>query len=323
MREVVIVAAARTGMGSFNGSLASLSATELGAKVLNEVITRAGLTKEQVDEVIMGNVLPHGLGQNPARQACLKAELPYESGAITVNKVCGSGLKSVMLAAQAIACGDADVVLAGGMENMTRAPYMMEKARFGHRMGHGQLTDAMIHDGLWDINNDFHMGYTAELVSEKYGISREDMDAFAMESYNRAEQARDAGKFKEEIMTLHIPQRKKDPIVFETDEVFRATSLEKLASLRPAFKRDGGVITAGNSSKISDGASALALTSREFAEKHKLPIIAKVGAQASAGIEPKDVLVAPINAIPKVLKKSLRKSEESGQQSGIEFHTIL
>lgn len=303
MQDVVIVSAVRTGIGGFNGGLRSLSATELGALVLNEAITRAGVDKGQVDEVIMGNVLPHGLGQNPARQACLKAELPYEVGALTVNKVCGSGLKAVMLGAQAIACGDAEVVLAGGMENMTRCPFYLEKARFGQRMGHGELVDAMIHDGLWDINNDFHMGYTAELVADKFGVTREQMDEFSLASYQRALTADKEGSFAKERMTVMVPQRKKDPVAFCADEAVRETTLEKLGRLRAAFK-DEGAVTAGNASKLSDGAAALMLTSRSFAQQHKLPILAHVGAQASAGIDPKDVLVAPIRAIPKVLKKA-------------------
>ena len=303
MREVVIVASTRTGCGGFNGGLSSLSATELGGLVIKEVLQRGGVSAENVDEVIMGNVLPHGLGQNPARQAMMKAELPYEVGALTVNKVCGSGLKAVMLAAQAIACGDAEVVIAGGMENMSQAPYFLKKARQGFRMGHGELVDAMIHDGLWDINNDFHMGYTAELVAEKFNISREEMDRFSERSYRLAQESRDNGIFEDEIMTVHVPQRKGDPIAYRADEAIRPTSFEKLSGLRAAFKKDGHV-TAGNASKISDGAAALLLTSKAYAKENNLPIVATLGAQASAGIDPHDVLVAPIKAIPKVLKKA-------------------
>lgn len=303
MREVVIVSATRTGVGNFNGGLASLTATELGSLVMTEALHRAGLSQEQVDEVVMGNVLPHGLGQNPARQAMLKAGLPFRVGAVTVNKVCGSGLKAVMLGAQAIQCGDADIVVAGGMESMTQAPYLLDKARFGLRMGHAQLIDAMIRDGLWDINNDFHMGYTADLVSEKFKVSREDQDAFAFSSYEKALLSQKEGRFEEEIMTVSIPQRKGEPLSFRTDEAARPTSLEQLASLRSAFK-PGGSVTAGNASKISDGAAAVVLTSREFAQKQKLPMLARIVAQASDGIEPHDVLVAPIRAIPKVLRKA-------------------
>lgn len=303
MKDVVIVSATRTGVGNFNGGLASFSATELGSLVINEALRRAGLDKEQVDEVIMGNVLPHGLGQNPARQALLKAGLPFRVGAVTVNKVCGSGLKSVMLAAQAIQCGDADVVVAGGMESMTNAPYLLDKARFGMRMGHGQMIDAMIRDGLWDVNNDFHMGYTADLVSEKFKVSREDQDAFAFASYEKALLSQKEGRWEEEMMTVDVPQRKGTPVAFRSDEAVRPTSLEQLAGLRSAFK-PGGSVTAGNASKISDGAAALVLTHRSFAEQHKLPILGTVVAQASDGIEPHDVLVAPIRAIPKVLRKA-------------------
>lgn len=303
MRDVVIVGAVRTGVANFNGALSGFTTTELGAKVIVEALRRAGVPADDVDEVIMGNVLPHGLGQNPARQAMLKAELPHRVGALTVNKVCGSGLKSVMAAAQAIKCDDADVIVAGGMENMSRAPYLLEKARFGMRMGHGEMVDAMIRDGLWDINNDFHMGYTAELVAEKFGVSREDQDRFAARSYELALAAHQKGLFDEEMMTVEVPRRKQDPLAFKTDEAVRESSYEKLSGLRAAFTKDGSV-TAGNASKLSDGAAAVVLTSREYAEKNNLTILASVGAQASDGIEPKDVLVAPIRAIPKVLKKA-------------------
>ncbi len=304
MREAVIVSGVRTGIGGFNGKLTPFSATQLGGMVIEEAIRRAGLDKEAVDEVIMGNVLPHGLGQNPARQACFKAGLPYSVGALTINKVCGSGLKAVMLAAQAVQTGDADVVVAGGMESMTNVPYIVEKVRFGLRMGDGELVDAMIHDGLWDINNDFHMGYAAELTAEKFKVSREEMDKYALRSYQLALQAHRNGYFKDEIMEIKVPQRKGDPVPFATDEPVRETSLERLANLKPVFKRDGGSVTAGNSSKLADGAAAVVVTSLEFALKNKLPIMAKIVAQASAGLDPKDVLVAPILAVPKVLKKA-------------------
>jgi acetyl-CoA C-acetyltransferase len=304
MREVVIVQAARTPIGSFNGSLSKFTATELGGLAMKEVLNRSGLDASQVDEVIMGNVLPHGLGQNPARQALFKAEIPYEAGAVTVNKVCGSGLKAVMLAAQAIACGDAEVVIAGGMESMTNAPYLLDKARSGYRMGHAQMMDAMIRDGLWDINNDLHMGNTAEGISDKFVVSREDQDRFAEDSYNKAIAAEEAGLLDEERFTVQVPQRKKDPIAFEKDEIIRPTPYETLAKMRPAFKRNGGTVTAGNASKIADGAAAVLLTSKEYAEANNLSILATVGAQASAGIDPMDVLVAPIRAIPKVLDKA-------------------
>jgi acetyl-CoA C-acetyltransferase len=258
MRDVVIVSAARTAVGAFQGALSRISATDLGAYAIVEAVKRAGISSDDVDEVIMGNVLPCGLGQNPARQAVLKGGLSHRVGATTVNKVCGSGLKAVMMAAQAIMVKDADVIVAGGMENMNLAPYFLEKARTGYRMGHGQLLDSMIHDGLWCHISDFHMGMSAELGP---------------------------------------------PILFETDEVVRETSLEVLAKLPPAFKKEG-TVTAGNSSKISDGAAAVVLMAREKADSMGLKPMAQVGAQCSAGIEPEYVLVAPINGIPKVLKKA-------------------
>ncbi len=303
MREVVIVSACRTPIGNFQGTLAKIPATTLGKVVILEAISRAGITKEDVDEVIMGNVLPAGLGQNPARQAMLQAELPYGVGALTVNKVCGSGLKAVMLAAQAIAVGDADVVVAGGMENMDLAPYYLPKARAGYRMGDGSLVDGMVHDGLWDVVNDFHMGMSAELVAERYGVTREDQDRFAARSYELALAAQEAGRLDAEIVPVTVPRRKKDPVVFDKDEVPRPTTMEALARLRPVFKK-GGTVTAGNASKISDGAAALVLMARDEAEAKGLEIKAKVVAQAAAGIDPKYVLVAPIYAVPKVLAKA-------------------
>lgn len=302
MREAVIVSAVRTAIGNFNGTLSSVGATQLGAIVIEEAIKRAGIPKEEVNEVIMGQVLPCGYGQNPAKQAAVKANMPWEVECLTINKVCGSGLKAVMLAAQAIQVGDADVVVAGGMENMSMAPYYLEKARFGYRMGDAKLIDHMIHDGLWDIVNDFHMGISNELCSEKYGVSREDQDRYAAESYRRAMEALKAGKFKEEIVPVIIPQKKGDPIVFDTDECPRETPYEVLAKMKPAFK-EGGVTTAGNASIISDGAAAVVVMSREKAEKLGCKIMATIGAQASAGIDMKYVLVAPIWAIPKCLKK--------------------
>ncbi|MEJ5300081.1 MAG: acetyl-CoA C-acetyltransferase [Thermodesulforhabdaceae bacterium] len=302
MREAVIVSAVRTPIGNFNGTLSSIGATQLGAIVIEEAIKRAGIPKEEVNEVIMGQVLPCGYGQNPAKQAAVKANMPWEVECLTINKVCGSGLKAVMLAAQAIQVGDADVVVAGGMENMSMAPYYLEKARFGYRMGDAKLIDHMIHDGLWDIVNDFHMGISNELCSEKYGVSREDQDRYAAESYRRSLEAIKAGKFKDEIVPVVIPQKKGDPIVFDTDECPRETPYEVLAKMKPAFK-EGGVTTAGNASIISDGAAAVVVMAREKAEKLGCKIMATIGAQASAGIDMKYVLVAPIWAIPKCLKK--------------------
>jgi acetyl-CoA C-acetyltransferase len=303
MKEVVIVSAARTAVGTFQGSLSSIPATELGAYAIAEAVKRAGISSDDVDEVIMGNVLPCGLGQNPARQAQLKGGLSHDVGATTVNKVCGSGLKAVMMAAQAIMAEDADVMVAGGMENMNLAPYFLQKARTGYRMGHDKLLDSMIHDGLWCHISDFHMGMSAELCAEKYEVTREDQDEFTLNSYNRALKAQDDNGFDREIFPVEIPQRKGPPILFETDEVVRKTSMEALAKLPPAFKKEG-TVTAGNASKISDGAAAVVLMARKKADAMGLKPMARIGAQCSAGIEPEYVLVAPINGIPKVLKKA-------------------
>jgi acetyl-CoA C-acetyltransferase len=302
MKEAVIVSAVRTPLGSFNGSLGKIGATDLGAIVIKEAIKRAKIEKEVVDEVMMGQVLPLGYGQNPAKQAAVKAGMPWEIECITINKVCGSALKTVMLAAQAIQLGDADVVVAGGMENMSMAPYYLENGRFGYRMGHGQLVDSMIHDGLWDIVNDFHMGISNELCSEKYNVSREDQDRYAAESYKRAMEAMNSGRFKDEIVPVEIPQRKGDPLVFNQDECPMETSFELLSKMRGAFKKDG-LGTAGNASIISDGAAAVVVMSKEKADELGCDIMATVGAQASFGLDMKYVLVAPIWAIPKCLKK--------------------
>ena len=305
MREVVIVSACRTAVGDFAGSLSGVSATDLGALVIREALNRAGVDHKDVDEVIMGSVLPHGLGQNPARQTMLRADLPWEVGAITVNKVCGSGLKAVMLAAQAILCGDADVIVAGGQENMNLCPYMLPKARTGYRMNNGKMIDGMVHDGLWDHVNDFHMGISAELIAEKYNISREDSDAFALNSYEKTWKSQEQGNFKEEIVPVQIPSRKGDPVIFDTDEIATRkprTTLEGLRKLRPAFKKDG-LVTAGNASKIADGASALVVMSREKADALGLKPLVRVGAQGASGLDMKYVLMAPILSIPKVLAK--------------------
>ena len=302
MHEAVIVSAVRTPLGAFNGSLGSIGATDLGAIVIEEALKRAGIEKKVVNEVIMGLVLPCGYGQNPAKQAAVKANLPWEVECFTVNKVCGSALKTVMLAAQAIQTGDADVVVAGGMENMTMAPYYLEKARFGFRMGPGTLQDHMVHDGLWDIVNDFHMGISNDLCSEKYNVSREAQDRYAAESYGRTLEAINSGRFEDEIVPVQIPRRKGDPMLFSIDECPRETSYEALAKMRPAFQKEG-FATAGNASIISDGAAAVVVMSREKAEELGCNIIAAIGAQASAGLEMKYVLVAPILAIPKCLQK--------------------
>jgi acetyl-CoA C-acetyltransferase len=302
MKTAVIVSAVRTPFGSFGGTLSNIGATDLGALVIKEAVIRAGIDKKEVNECIMGMVLPCGYGQNPAKQAAIKAELPQEVEAITVNKVCGSSLKAAMLAAQAIQCGDADVIVAGGMENMSMAPYYLEKARWGHRMGPGKIEDHMIHDGLWDIVNDFHMGMSNELICENWQVNREDQDRFAAESYSRALAAISNGIFKDEIMAVSIPQKKGQVKIFDTDECPSETSFETLQKMRPAFKKDG-VGTAGNASIISDGAAAVVMMSKEKAEQLGCKIMAEVGAQASAGIDLKYVLMAPILAVPKVLKK--------------------
>ena len=302
MREAVIVSAVRTPLGTFNGALASVGATKLGALVIEEAVRRAGIAKEEVNETIMGMVLPCGYGQNPAKQAAVQAGMPWEVEAVTINKVCGSGLKAVMLAAQAVQVGDADVVVAGGMENMSLAPYFLKKARFGYRMGDATMHDHMVHDGLWDIVNDFHMGISNELCSERYQVSREDQDRYAAESYRRTLAAQTAGKFEEEIVAVEIPQRKGDPKVFWQDECPQETTYEMLAKMKPAFKQ-GGVTTAGNASIISDGAAAVVVMSREKAEALGCTIMATIGAQASYGIDMKYVLVAPIWAVPKCLDK--------------------
>jgi len=271
--------------------------------VIEEAVKRSRIPKEEVDEVIMGNVLPFGLGQNPARQAMIKARLPMSGGAITVNKVCGSGLKAVMLAAQVIMVGDAEVIVAGGMESMSRAPYYLENARTGYRLWDGKLVDGMVHDGLWDIVNDYPMGFTAEIQSKKFNISREEQDQFAHESNVKAMKAIREGKFKEEIMPVSIPSKKGEATLFEVDEGPRDPDLQEMAKLKSVFK-EGGVVTAGNSSKISDGASALVLMSKEKAQSLGVSPVAKVGAQGAAGVELEDVLIAPIQSIPKALKKA-------------------
>ncbi len=302
MREVVLTSAVRTPIGGFNGSLTGVDANRLGAIVIENAISRAGIQKEDVDEVIMGIVLPCGLGQNPARQAAVQAGMPWEVQCLTVNKVCGSGLKSVMLAAQAIALGDADIIVAGGMESMSRAPYYLDKARFGYRMGPGTINDHMMHDGLWDIVNDFHMGASNELVIDRYSVSREDQDLYALRSQERALNAIRKGLFREEIVPVEVPQKKGGPKIFDTDEHPRETSMEALSKLKPVFKA-GGKTTAGNASGISDGASATVVMARERAKELGCPELAVVRSQASAGIDMKFILMAPTLAIPKVLKK--------------------
>ena len=303
MKEVVIVSAVRTAVGNFLGELSSFSATELGGMAIKEAVKRAGVEKEMVDEVIMGNVVPIGLGQNPGRQAMIKAGLLMETGAITLNKVCGSGLKAVMLADQAIKCGDAEIIAAGGMESMSNVPYYLDSARKGYRMGNGVLVDGMVHDGLWDVVNDFHMGYTAELISDKFSITREEMDLFSVKSNDNALAAHEEGRFKDEIMPVTVTPKRGEPFIVDRDEGPRKTSMEQLAKLRPAFDKNG-LVTAGNSSKISDGASCAIVMSREKADELGLKPLVKIIAQGAAGVNLKDVLVAPIKSIPKVLKKA-------------------
>ncbi|MBA6115606.1 acetyl-CoA C-acetyltransferase [Pseudomonas putida] len=304
MNDVVIVAATRTAIGSFQGALATVPAVDLGAAVIKQLLEQTGLAPSQVDEVILGQVLTAGAGQNPARQAAIKAGLPYTVPALTLNKVCGSGLKALHLAAQAIRCGDADVVIAGGQENMSLAPYVMPSARTGQRMGHGQLIDSMITDGLWDAFNDYHMGITAENLVEKYALTREQQDAFAAESQRKAVAAIEAGRFKDEITPIVLAQKKGDPKVFDRDEQPRPdTTADSLAKLRPAFKKDGSV-TAGNASSLNDGAAAVLLMSANKAQALGLPVLAKIAAYASAGVDPEIMGIGPVSATERCLAKA-------------------
>ncbi|WP_223449164.1 MULTISPECIES: acetyl-CoA C-acetyltransferase [Pseudomonas] len=304
MQEVVIVAATRTAIGSFQGSLANVSAVDLGAAVIRQLLAQTGLDPAQVDEVIMGQVLTAGAGQNPARQAAIKAGLPFAVPAMTLNKVCGSGLKALHLGAQAIRCGDAEVIIAGGQENMSLANYVMPGARTGLRMGNGQIVDTMISDGLWDAFNDFHMGITAENLAEKYSLSREQQDAFAAASQQKAVAAIEAGRFVDEITPILIPQRKGDPLSFATDEQPRAgTTAESLGKLKPAFKKDGSV-TAGNASSLNDGAAAVILMSAEKAKALGLPVLAKIAAYANAGVDPAIMGIGPVSATRRCLDKA-------------------
>lgn len=304
LKDVVIVSAVRTGIGSFGGSLKDISAPKLGAIVIKEALKRADVQADQVDEVIMGNVLQAGLGQNPARQASIFAELPQETSAMTINKVCGSGLKAVHLATQAIMTGDADIVVAGGFENMSQAPYLLKNARDGYRMGDQKVVDSMINDGLWCAFNDYHMGVTAENLCEKYGITREEQDEFSARSQQRAAAAIEAGKFKDEIVPVEIPQRKGESVIFDTDEYVKVgTTAEKLAKLRPAFKKDGSV-TAGNASGINDGAAAFVLMSREKAESLGVKPLVVIRGNASAGVDPSIMGIGPVQAVKKALEKT-------------------
>ncbi|VVP53522.1 Acetyl-CoA acetyltransferase [Pseudomonas fluorescens] len=304
MQDVVIVAATRTAIGSFQGSLASVSAVDLGAAVIRQLLEQTGLDGAQVDEVIMGQVLTAGAGQNPARQSAIKAGLPHAVPAMTLNKVCGSGLKALHLGAQAIRCGDADVIIAGGQENMSLSNYVMPGARTGLRMGHAQIVDTMISDGLWDAFNDYHMGITAENLADKYEISREQQDAFAAASQQKAAAAIEAGRFVDEITPILIPQRKGDPVAFKVDEQPRGdTTAQSLAKLRAAFKKDGSV-TAGNASSLNDGAAAVILMSAEKAKALGLPVLAKIAAYANAGVDPAIMGIGPVSATRRCLDKA-------------------
>jgi acetyl-CoA C-acetyltransferase len=310
-RQAVIISAVRTPVGKFLGSLKSFSAPQLGAIVVRESVRRAGVAPEDVDEVIMGCVIQAGLGQNPARQAALGGGLLPAVSAVTVNKVCGSGLKAVMMAAQGIQLGDTDIVVAGGMESMSNAPYLIPKGREGYRLGNGVLLDSMINDGLWDVYNDYHMGCTGEVVSEKYDVSREQQDEFALNSHRKAAAAIKAGNFKDEIVGVEIPQKKGPAVIFDTDETVREdTSLEALAKLKPAFRKEGGTVTAGNAPGVNDGASAVVVTSAERAKSLGAEPMARIVAQATSGVEPALVMMAPVEAVRKVLKKAGWSTDE-------------
>ncbi len=303
VKDVVIASACRTPISTLQGAMSTLSAPEMGALAAQEAISRAGIEAVEIEEVIFGNVLAAGLGQNPARQVALAAGVPETVGALTINKVCGSGLKAVMLAAQAIRAGDADCVLAGGMESMSNAPYLLPQARKGVRLGHGQLLDSMVHDGLWDKYNDFHMGITAELVAEKYKVSREDQDAHAVDSHMKASEAEKAGRFDDERFEVQIIQRRKEPISFTNDENIRhEATVEGMAGLRPAFKRDGSV-TAGNASSINDGAAALLVMSAERAEALGVKPLARITGYATSGMDPQWVMMAPERSIQACAQK--------------------
>jgi acetyl-CoA C-acetyltransferase len=304
METPVILSAVRTPVGKFQGGLSPFSATELGGKVVAEAARRAGLDAKQIDEAILGNVVQAGLGQNPARQAALKGGCDPRVAALTINKVCGSGLKAVALAAQAVQLGESEIVTAGGMESMSNCPYLLPQARSGYRIGDGKVVDSMIHDGLWDAYENFHMGMTGELVAEKYAITREEQDRFAFESHQKAVAARKTGFFDSQILSVEIPQKKGDAVLFKHDESPREdTSMEALAKLKPAFKRDG-TVTAGNAPGTNDGAAALIVTSERNAQKLGKSPIARIVAQSVSGVEPKWVMMAPVEAVEKLLAKT-------------------
>jgi acetyl-CoA C-acetyltransferase len=302
-QEVVIAGAARTPIGTFQGAFASLSAPDLGAVVLKESVKRAGASPEDVERVFMGNVLTAGIGQAPARQCVIKAEFPVSIGAITLNKVCGSGLQAVMFARREILIGDAQVIVAGGMESMTNSPYVLPKARGGYRMGNGEIVDTMIHDGLWDPYDNMHMGNCGDMVAEKYGFTREDQDAFATTSYQRALAAQKEGRFKEEIVPVSVPQRRGEPLLVDEDEEPKRVKLDKMAGLRPAFSK-GGTVTAANASTLNDGAAALLVCSAEVAEQRGYPVLARIVGDSSAAVEPKWFTIAPVHALASLYQKT-------------------
>jgi len=303
MKEIVIVSGARTAQGKFDGALKGFSAPQLGGIAIKEAVKRAGIKPTDVNEVIMGNVVSAGLYQNVARQAAIAAGIPYEAGALHVDKVCGSSLKAVILAAQAIRCEDAEIVVAGGMENMTNCPYILDKARFGYRLFDGKIIDSMVNDGLWDIYNKFHMGMTGEIVAERYKVTREDCDRFSAGSHEKAAKATEEGKFKDEIVPIEIKQKKGDPIIFDKDEGIRKDStFENLSKLKPVFK-EGGIITAGNASQISDGASAVVVMSKDKAKKLGLKPLATIKGYNTVGVKPEYVMEAPVPGVKSLLKK--------------------
>src|SRR6202522_4158024 len=310
--DVVIISGCRTAVGKFQGSLSDLSATQLGAVVVREAVKRAGLNSDQIDECIMGNVLPAGLGQNPARQAAIFAGLSPATGAMTINKVCGSGLKAVALAAQAVQTGNSSIVVAGGMESMTNAPYLLPQARKGYRLGNAQIVDSMVNDGLWDIYNNYHMGITGENVAEKYGITREEQDQFAVNSHRKAVAAIKECRFKSQVVPVELPSKKKGeaPVIFDKDESPREeTTIEILRSLKPAFKKDG-TVTAGNAPGVNDGAAALVVTSAARAKDLGAGPMVRIVAQATSGVEPKWVMMAPVGAIGKIWEKTGWKKDD-------------
>jgi acetyl-CoA C-acetyltransferase len=310
--DVVIISGCRTPVGKFQGSLSDLSAPQLGAVVVREAVKRAGLNSDQIDECIMGNVLPAGLGQNPARQAAIFGGLSPATGAMTINKVCGSGLKAVALAAQAVQTGNSSIVVAGGMESMTNAPYLLPQARKGYRLGNGQVIDSMVHDGLWDIYNDYHMGITGENVAEKYGITRQEQDEFAVNSHRKAVAAMKECRFKSQIVPVEIPAKKKGeaPVLFEKDESPREdTTIEVLRSLKPAFKKDG-TVTAGNAPGVNDGAAGVVVTSARRAKELGVQPLVRIVAQATSGVEPKWVMMAPVGAVRTIWEKTGWKKDD-------------